>query len=333
VSSYIGVDDTGARHDGHNGFCTAIGNDLFAYFESTGSKSRLNFLEVLRGPVGGYTINEVALAYFGQQKLAQEAIAKLDAEPRQCADELAWRARLQELGITAERHIRIATEGALLGQLIAQGVSPEMGILSDGAPQFAILVHALCWVHAERPLARMIPFNEKHRAAIEQARERIWELYKELKAYRAQPDAATKASLEKRFDTLVGQQTDFPASIGGVLKEMREHKAELLRVLDRPEVPLHNNGMESDIRGYVKVRKISGGTRSDAGRRCRDTFASLKKTCRKLGVSFWAYLRDRVRGLGQVPRLADLIRKKAQELSAGKGQAATPAAIGGGAAS
>lgn len=332
VSSYIGVDDTGARHDGHNGFCTAIGNDLFTYFESTDSKSRLNFLRVLRGPAGGYTVNEVALTYFRQQKLAQELIAKLDVEPRHYADETVWQARLQELGITAERHVRIATEGALLGQVIAQGVSPEMGILSDGAQQFAILVHALCWVHAERPLARLIPFNEKHRVAIEQVREQIWELYKDLKAYRAQPDPAKKASLEARFDALVGQQTDFPASIGGVLKEMREHKVELLRVLDRPEMPLHNNGMESDIRGYVKVRKISGGTRSKAGRRCRDTFASLKKTCRKLGVSFWAYLRDRVRGLGQVPRLADLLREKAQEMAAGKGQAATPAAIGGGAA-
>ena len=332
VSSYIGVDDTGARHDGHNGFCTAVGNDLFAYFASTDSKSRLNFLQVLRGPAGGYTINEVALAYFSQQRLAQEVIAKLNAEPRQFADETVWQARLRELGITAERHSRIATEGALLGQLIAQGVSPQMGVLSDGAPQFTILVHALCWVHAERPLARMIPFNETHRAAIEGAREQIWELYQDLKVYRAQPDAATKASLAKRFDTLVGQATDFPASIGGVLKEMREHKAELLRVLDRPEVPLHNNGMESDIRGYVKVRKISGGTRGEAGRRCRDTFASLKKTCRKLGVSFWAYLRDRIRGRSQVPRLADLIRAKAQEMAARKGNAATPVAIGGGAA-
>ena len=43
------MDDTGARHEGKNGYCTAIGNDLFAYFESTDSKSRLNFLKVLRG--------------------------------------------------------------------------------------------------------------------------------------------------------------------------------------------------------------------------------------------------------------------------------------------
>jgi hypothetical protein len=68
---------------------------------------------------------------------------------------------------------------------------------------------------------------------------------------------------------------------------------------------------ESDIREFVKRRKISGGTRNDAGRRCRDTFASLKKTCRKLGVRFWDYLQDRLRGLGSLPRLAELIRPRA----------------------
>lgn len=59
----------------------------------------------------------------------------------------------------------------------------------------------------------------------------------------------------------------------------------------RPDMPLHTNASETDIRDYVKVRKISGGTRGDTGRQCRDTFASLRKTCRKLGVSFWDYLR------------------------------------------
>ena len=93
---------------------------------------------------------------------------------------------------------------------------------------------------------------------------------------------------------------------------MRDHRADLLRVLTRPEIPLHTNTQEADIREFVKRRKMSGGTRSDAGRRCRDTFASLKKTCRKLDVRFWDYLQDRLRGLGQIPRLADLIRQKAQ---------------------
>jgi len=116
---------------------------------------------------------------------------------------------------------------------------------------------------------------------------------------REKPDPAAKTSLEARFDELVGQQIVYTTSVGQVLKEMRAYRADLLRVLERPEVPLHNNGRESDIREYVKKRKISGSTRSDEGRRCRDTFASLKKTCRKLGVSFWAFLIDRIRGLGK----------------------------------
>ena len=126
--------------------------------------------------------------------------------------------------------------------------------------------------------------------------------------------------LTTRFETLCSQQTVYP-SINQVLKDMREHQADMLRVLARPKVPLHNNASESDIRDYVKKRKISGSTRSDDGRRCRDTFASLKKTCRKLGIGFWDYLRDRIRGLGQMPRLADLIRQRAAEAIATKAQA------------
>jgi Transposase IS66 family len=326
VSSYVGVDDTGARHQGKNGYCTAIGNDWFAYFESTDSKSRLNFLQVLRGVGTGYAINEVTLAYWERQELSQAVVALLSGEgqPRQFADESAWQARLTALSITAKLHVRIATEGALLGQLIEQGVSPQLVLLSDGAPQFDLLVHASCWIHAERPLARLVPYNDAHRAAVAQVRQQLWELYQDLKKYQAQPAPAAKAPLEARFDALVNQPSNYPTSIGQVLKEMREHKADLLRVLERPEVPLHNNGRESDIRGYVKIRKISGSTRSATGRRCRDTFSSLKKTCRKLGVNFWAYLKDRLRGLGKIPWLPDLLRQRAAESTAVP-EAAVPA--------
>jgi hypothetical protein len=311
VSSYVGTDDTGARHQGRNGFCTALGNDLFAYFESTDSKSRLNFLQVLQGKERDYALNDIAQAYWKRQQLAQALVEQLSQGTQQFASEQAWQARLAELAITDERHVRIATEGALLGGLVARGVAPDLVVLSDGAPQFVVFVHASCWIHAERPLVKMVPHNEQHRAAIEKVRGQIWELYQDLKAYRAQPDPAARPLLEARFDALVEQRVGYP-SIDGVLKEMRTHRADLLCVLGRPEVPLHNNAMESDIREFVKRRKVSGGTRSDEGRRCRDTFASLKKTCRKLGVCFWQYLQDRVRGLARIPRLADLIRQKAQ---------------------
>jgi hypothetical protein len=319
-SSYIGTDDTAARHQGKNGYCTALGNELFAYFESSATKSRLNFLQVLQGSQRHYAINETALAYWQRQKLPAAPLAQLTQGPQEFAGDDAWKVRLAELAITNERHVLIATEGALLGGLIAHGVSPDLGILSDGALQFVILVHAACWVHAERPLAKLVPHNDEHRVVIEQIRTQIWNLYQDLKAYREKPDETQRPLLEARFDAFVEQRTGYP-NINAVLQDMRDHKADLLRVLERPEIPLHNNAMESDIREYVKRRKISGGTRSDAGRRCRDTFASLKKTCRKLGVRFWDYLQDRVRGLGHIPRLAELIRQKAQEAAAKKAAA------------
>jgi hypothetical protein len=315
TASYIQVDDTGARHDGKNGYCTHIGNELFAYFASSDSKSRLNFLQVLRGEHTDYVINEVARAYWQKYEVATALIAALSAGRTHFADGAAWNAHLQALGIITARLVRITTEGALLGSLIDHGVSPELVVLSDGAGQFNILVHAACWVHAERPLARMIPHNEQHRLIIEQLRQQIWELYQDLKAYLHQPQSKQVAVLTARFETLCSQPMAYP-NIKQVLKDMHEHQADLLRALSRPEVPLHNNAAESDIRDYVKKRKISGSTRSDDGRRCRDTFASLKKTCRKLGIGFWGYLRDRVRGLSQIPRLADLIRQRAAEASA-----------------
>ncbi|MBL8392963.1 MAG: transposase, partial [Candidatus Accumulibacter sp.] len=53
--------------------------------------------------------------------------------------------------------------------------------------------------------------------------------------------------------------------------------------------------------------QISGSTRSESGRRCRDTFASLKKTCRKNRLSFWQYLQDRVFGWHRIAPLAQWI--------------------------
>ena len=86
-------------------------------------------------------------------------------------------------------------------------------------------------------------------------------------------------------------------------------------MLDHPEIPLHNNLSERDIREYVKRRKISGSTRSTDGRECRDTFASLKKTCKKLKIKFWDYLCDRINRRDNIPSLSLLIKKAVEDTS------------------
>jgi Transposase IS66 family len=140
--------------------------------------------------------------------------------------------------------------------------------------------------------------------------ERLWQYYRQLQEYQAHPTEARKAELWQLFDQVFRRNYRNHPSLNTVLKQLRQHKAELLQVLDYPELPLHNNAAETDIREYVTRRKISGGTRSELGRQARDTFVGLKKTCRKLGVSFWQYLLSRLRGDGAVPLLPDVIRAK-----------------------
>jgi hypothetical protein len=314
VSRWISVDDSGARHQGRNGYVTQIGNDWFAWFASTHRKSRINFLQLLQAGERCYTLNAHALEYWCEEGLPAAARRQLQSLTT-IRGTPAWEAHLDSLGIVSVRHRRIATEGALLGGLIQKGFSLDLAIISDGAGQFAILLHALCWVHAERLVHKLIPLNDHQRADQARVRGEIWDLYADLKAYRRHPDPARRPTLEERFDAIFTQRTAY-TTLDRTLKRLHAHKRELLLVLERPDLVLHTNGSEGDIRGFVKWRKISGGTRSDRGKDCRDGFASLKKTCRKLGISFWDYLGDRIKQLGTVPLLSDLIRERALTTSA-----------------
>jgi hypothetical protein len=307
VSDYINVDDTGARHDGKNGYCTHIGNELFAWFQSTDSKSRINFLELLRAGQMDYVINEDALEYMNNQRLPKSLLYLLeDHYKKQFANLSEWEAHLQELQIVNHRHIKVATEGALIGSVLHHGLPKSLVIVSDDAGQFNILNHALCWIHAESTLNKLIPPNEEKRKTLEDIRKQIWDFYNDLKAYKISPDETKKTQLEDKFEEIFTQKTDYQM-LNLALGRLYENKPELLLVLERPEIPLHNNLSENDIREYVKRRKVSGSTRSELGRRCRDTFTSLKKTCRKLGVSFWEYLLDRCSKTHKIPPLQELI--------------------------
>ena len=226
-------------------------------------------------------------------------------------DDKQWQSFLNALGIEKKKHVQIATEAALIGSILENGFNRDLVIISDDAGQFNIFLHSLCWIHAERTINRLVGFTDEQRLALKSIRDQFWTLYADLKAYRENPCPKKKEELEKRFDQLFTTQTCF-VSLNLALKRIYANKSELLLVLERPDLCLHNNPSENDIREYVTVRKISGGTRSDKGRKCRDTFTSLKKTCRKLRISFWEYLHDRLSGRNTIPMISDIIRQKAR---------------------
>ncbi|MEZ5845598.1 MAG: transposase [Geminicoccaceae bacterium] len=209
----------------------------------------------------------------------------------------AFSAHLGELGIDQlDVHpdpVKIATEAALWGSINHHGLLNDTVIVSDGAGQFRVGQHGLCWVHAERLIHKLTGFNDSQRRAIDLVRQLVWWFYADLKAYKRDPEKLRATQLRARFDRIFKRKTGF-ATLDRLLARLHARKPELLLVLDRPEIPLHTNGSENDIRCHVTKRKISGGTWSDAGRQARDTLLGCMKTCQKLNVSFFQFLGHRL---------------------------------------
>jgi hypothetical protein len=304
TAPYVSVDDTGARHKAKNGFCTQIGNDWFTWFGTRTSKTRLNFLDLLRAGHTDYVLNDAAYGYMRKHSLSAPLIASLGAEREtRFADQATWQAPLDRLGFTAldvtPDPVRVATEGALWGSVQSHKFLCDAVVLSDDAGQLNVGQHALCWVHAERLVHKLDTFTDKQRAAQTRVRGLIWNFYASLKAYRAKPSQRRSVALRARFDRIFLRRTGF-VTLDRLLARLHANKAELLMVLDRPKVPLHTNGSENDIRCYVTRRKVSAGTRSDVGRDCRDAILGLAKTCDKLGIAVWDYLGSRLRVPGHM---------------------------------
>ncbi len=311
----IQVDDTGGRHKGKNQYTTVIGNRWFSFFATTVSKSRVNFFQLLQGGKNEYLINEDTLDYL-RESGAADFLSGYAAfsKGKKFTTLIDWEQFLKERNITGKSEIRFMTEAALYASVIANGIPQNLGVHADDARQFDAFVRSLCWIHEERHYRKLIMTTDQARADLARVRDQIWTIYQELKDFKAAPVPQAVEAIEGKFDEIFQQETSSP-TLNHQLKKTHQKKQKLLRVLQRPETPLHNNASETDARSAKTKLKVSGGTRSDLGRIARDTFLSLKQTCLKLGINFIAYLNDRVRGLYVIPRLAEIIRQRSRVLA------------------
>lgn len=312
--AYVTVDDTGARHAGKSGYTTHIGSHNFTTFRTGPSKSRLAFLSRLSGGASLYVINDAALDYMKERGLPLSTIGKFKEHKTQIFSSAdGWERHLQALGLhelkVAPDPVLVASEGALWGAIHHQGLLPDTVIVSDDAGQFRVGAHALCWIHAERLVHKLIPSNNKQRNAIEIAKRMIWWFYRALKDYKLTPSVEQAEILRARFDRIFKRASTGFATLDRLLRRLFRNKEGLLRVLERSEIPLNTNASENDIRAFVTKRKISGGTVSEKGRDARDIMMGLAKTCMKLKLSFYDFIGDRLGVPGpKIPPLASLIR-------------------------
>ena len=243
ASGFVSVDDTGARHAGKACYTTQFGSDRFTAFRTGPSKSRLAFLRNLLGGTARYAINAAAEAYMRSANLAHGVIdALMSADVLEFGSQAEWTAHLAALGVTELRvtpdPVRAASEGALWGAIIAEDRLANSVILSDDAGQFNVGLHALCWVHAERLVHKLIPANDRQRNAVEVTRQMIWWFYRQLKAFKLAPSPERAAELRARFDRIFKRRTGY-ATLDRLLKRLHANKDELLRVLDRPNSSEH----------------------------------------------------------------------------------------------
>jgi len=314
------LDATSTRVDGKNQYCHVVCNPLYTAYFTTPQQDRLTALSVLRSlraPV--FRINDEALSFLRQCGVQARAIARAGHIQRDVdLSEKEWQDQVeQHVGFLKERHRRYLQEAAAVAAYHAAVGYPVIRLLVvDDARQFKLLTEerGLCWVHEGRHFKELEPHFAQHRRRVEDFLKQYWDYYRELLAYREQPGQPEADRLSGVFDQLFATVTGYSA-LDERIAQTQAKKAHLLMALKHPEIPLHNNPAELGARTRVRKRDVSFGPRSAVGAQCWDTFQTLYGTTKKLGVNFYEYICERVRGTSA--KLPALIAAKAQEVPLG----------------
>jgi len=314
------LDDTSTRVDGQNQYCQVLCNPLYTSYQTTTTKDRQTILDVLRtGRPRAYLFNAEA-----ERRLAGVLSGVAQTQVRralpwgECLDEPTMRGvlaeRLGRLGPQQQQWVLDAT--AVAAYHAEVGFPVVQLLVCDDAPQFTWLTAelALCWGHEARHYHKLLPYFAPYQRVLSAFMERFWDYYDDLLAYRQQPSPAERTRLAARFDELFATQTDYGA-LNERIAKTRAKTAALLLVLAHPEIPLHNNPAELGARRRVRKRDVSFGPRTAEGAQAWDTFQTLAATATKLGVSFYAYVHDRLTQANRLPALDTLIAARAQELN------------------
>jgi hypothetical protein len=318
VSSYQQIDDTAARVHGQNYHTQILCNEFYTAFFTTERKERLIILDLLRqfesrtflfNAESAHLLELMCVPEPVRQKLAgvAQGVLYTEAELEALVDRLFPGAEK-----SAAHWTRVKEATAIAAYHQETGHPVVKVLMCDDAPQFKLLTAelGLCWVHDGRHYKKLCPVVPQHVRALEAFRERYWDFYAQLLAFKANPCAELAATLSTEFDQLFATETGYE-DLDARIAKTRARKEMLLLVLRHPELPLHNNACELEARVAVRQRDVSLHTMSTEGTQARDTMTSIVRTAQKLGLSAFKYIRDRISRSFQLPSLAALIRARA----------------------
>jgi len=317
VSPYLQIDDTGTRVNGQNHYTQIVCNDLYTAFFTTEHKNRLTILDILSNfGCRQFLLNEKTFSLLEQLKISQADRGLLSEYKRDTPYEESEILKiLQSLYGDTEsprKRTRILEGCAISCYRQETGLSIVKILVCDDAPQFKLLTDklALCWIHNGRHYKRLNPVVPIHQEKLADFLQQFWAYYGKLSHYKANPDFGQAERLRIEFDALFSTETGY-ADLDERIKKSKNKKEELRVVLKHPEVPLHNNASENGARVEKRRQDVSLQTKTQEGTRAKDTMMSIVETCKKLGISSYQFIYDRVSGINKYPTLAQMIRAKA----------------------
>jgi len=324
------IDDTETRVNGQNEHCHVVCNPVYTSYHTRPHKDRLSVLDVLRqGRARMFRLNEEALDSLEQVALSKAAQQVLPGWCReQDLDEVAFQERLDSAlpDLNPQQRTAILSAAAIAAYHAERDHPIVQALVCDDAPQFKGLTHwlMLCWVHEGRAYKKLIPVVALHRNLQEEFCKRFWNYYDQLLNYRQNPTPKEAIRLEAEFDQLFTTRTEY-AELDKQIARTHSKKESLLLVLKYPELPLqsaaflpYNNPAELGVRQRVRKRDVSFGPRTQEGKQAWDAFQTLAATTKKLKVSFYEYIRDRILKKNVIPPLPELIQQAARELNLGR---------------
>ena len=309
------LDQTGARVGGVNYTTNVICNPLYTVYFTTPKKDRLTVLKGLQnGRELEFILNQITYDLLENFQLPTKWKNALKLLPQETVLSQAQFNTLLNTylpKLSSQQATRIMEAAAIVFYHQQTDWPVVQTLVCDDAPQFKLLTDdlALCWVHEGRHYKKLSPVIACHQKALDQFLDDFWDYYRDLLPYKDAPSKQTADKLRsefwKLFDTDSGYQQLDERKRLTLLKS-----SELLLVLKHPELPLHNNPAELAARTMVQRRNISYATQTESGAKAWDTFMSLVDTTRKLGISFFEYVRDRILKIGDIPPLGTIIREK-----------------------
>ena len=314
-SDWQHIDDTSTRVNGENQHCHVVCNPLYSAYFTRPGKDRLTLIHLLQGSATvELLLNEQTPAWLDLFKTplwAQRLIATWPQNQVLTCSEIESLLVRDAASLNEQQQARILEAAALTAYRNQDDIPLILTLISDDAPQFQYLTpnQALCWIHEGRHYKKLIPFVDYHHQLLEGFQKQFWAFYQQLQSYQENPSQPEADRLRGEFDKLFSKTTGYEALDQRIAKTLAK-KDRLLTVLDQPYLPLHNNPAELAARQRVRKRDISFGPRTSDGAAAWDTFMTLSETAKKLGVSFYAYIHDRISGDHYLPSLASLIQQR-----------------------